>query len=167
MIDKEANRLDEAVFIDPSESLPKIDLIKEILVIAFTDEKILMVTKENQGPRFPEILFEQHEALEKTVRREIYNQTGALIKNSRLLGTLTFKSEIQQENTYIPIYIGQITAIENTVLMPKTIRRKLLDIEDCYTELKDEYWTKIKDYLFYHAFKLFQALKHNGGEYYD
>lgn len=156
-----------AIYINPSASLPPNQFINNVMVIAFIDNKILMIQdQDDKDLKFPEFAFDHNESIEKTLRREVYNQTGALIRDSSLLGTLTFVSKIRRYNCYIPLYIGNIMTIENTALMPKTLHRKVLDIEESFRELKAGYWSKIKAYLFYHAYKLSQAMnKQNGGKY--
>tara|TARA_Y100000031_G_C8200997_1_gene376193 strand:- start:81 stop:320 length:240 start_codon:yes stop_codon:yes gene_type:complete len=77
---KESDNVPIAVYINPRETLPGLDLIKQVIVLAFTDDKLLMIENHNEKrPKLPEITFDTNESLDKTVRREIYAQTGSLI----------------------------------------------------------------------------------------
>ncbi len=149
------NIINPFVYIKHDDSLPSLETISEILVVPFFDKKILMIEEEDSDHhRFPAIRLEQAESLEKTVRREVYAQTGALVKQSGLLGILKFIDPLDSSNcNNIPIYVAQVYRIENTPLIPATYHRKLNALKSVMEELIQPYWKRIREYLLYHSYK--------------
>jgi len=140
------------VYIELSDSLVEKELIEEILIVSFLGEKMLLVRK-GKVHRFPLIKLEQGESIEKTVRRELYYQTGALLKTGQLLGLLRFGDE-----QVVPIYVGLISHLEKPVLK-NDFRKRVCDIDVAYEKLTQDYWQKTKSFLFYHAYKLAKQIE--------
>ena len=143
-------------WIEISDTLDKHDPIVDILVMAFHDGELLLL-KSALGHRFPRARFEDREAMNKTVRREVYEQTGAFLKESRLLGLLKAE-DTRGESSQTPIYVGLVHNVESPVL--KDVGRRVFhDPDDAFKLLDPEEWKRTRGVLFYHAFRLHQDME--------
>lgn len=126
------------------------------MFVGFYQGHVLLIREEGEYS-LPKVSFESSESLEKTVRREVYSQTGALVETSELFGILKIiKPYHPLVYVNVPIYVGNIYGIESC---PAKKQRHLISIDSVCESLKQPYFQKIKGYLLYHAYKLSCHLK--------
>lgn len=140
------------VYIELSNVLHDLSIVEQVMVFCFFEDKVILQEKDMKW-RFPEARFDRAEALEKTVRRELYEQTGALLKHGEMLGLMHFDS-----STSIPIYVGTAYPVETPVLRTDW-QPRITELDDAYKMLKEPYRKKTKAFLFYHAHKRFKELE--------
>lgn len=147
-------------YIELSHNLDRTDRVDEILIMSFYQDKLLLM-KKGKTFRFPIATFEPGESLEKTVRRDLYERTGALLRTGKLLGLLRFEHanpRLSNKDKEIPIYVCTIYHFESPVLKNE-YKKHLCDIGSAYQKLRQPYWEKVKAYLFYHAYKLYREME--------
>lgn len=139
-------------YIELTQDLPR-PLPLEALVWCFTQDHVLM-TKHEGHATLPRARVEPQEALAKTVRRETYYTTGALLRHAEMLGVFWFKDS--KTTTPVAVYLGIIERFEKPVLKNG---KTLTHITQLSRALREWYWTRTLQYLTYHAWKQHQRLK--------
>lgn len=141
-------------YLELSDSLDDREQVDEILILAYLGDELLMLRK-NRETTLPRARFEREEAIEKTVRRALYEQTGAFLRKSKLLGLLRIEED--QSEKELPVYVGIVNHIESPVLHDAG-RKRLCNSHEARRQLADPEWEKTKDFMFYHAWKMKERL---------
>ena len=116
-----------------SSQLPLRELVNAALVLAFEGEQLLMTELVKRGWDIPGGHVEQGEQLEETARREIREETGALLgplhllgyQRLRLLGTKLDGYRYPYPESYQIFYHAQIIALPDFLPTEETRGRAL------------------------------------------
>lgn len=111
--------------------------------------------------RLPLAKFDAAEPLEQTVRRDLYAQTGALLKRSQQLGILHFEHADPSKrhlDRHVPIYIGVIYELESPILHSPE-QRELVSFDEASQRLRQDYLRKVKAFLFSQALNHIYEMK--------
>jgi len=141
--------------LDITDNLGPTESIEHVIVLAFHEDDLLLLN--DKVDRFPVASFERGERIAKTVLRELYAQTGALLQRCGLLGLLRFNG--MEARRTVPVYVGLVQQLETPVLS-SIAERNFCDIDVAFRLLRQDYLREVKSRLFYHAFKMFKHLKH-------
>lgn len=127
-----------------SSCLPSRASLEDVVVVAIYRDKVVLV-----GNDFPRVAFNPREPLSKTVRRELFEQTGAFLNKSAMLGSVKLGED------EIPVYVGLVHHMEGPVLKRG---RQVFRTEDAFWKLSPE-WRPVRSALFYYAFEMVKRLR--------
>lgn len=149
--------MNEKVYIELTNVLPERYKIEKAIAVCFFKDDIVIVDSHTNGMKFPTVQLEQSEAPERTVRREVYSLTGALLRETVLLGVMHVLTDGKKES--VAVYVGDVVALEDTPLIPANYHRSLMNTEDVYRWLSRSQYEPVRDYLLYHAYEKFKRIR--------
>ena len=101
--------LESEMFIVKDEQIPPIELIVTVHTLCFKEDKILMALVDDRGWDFPGGHIEPGESLEEALIREIYEETGASIKNTKPVAHLKLNVLSQKPHNWnYPYPVGYL-----------------------------------------------------------
>lgn len=118
---------------DLCTNLDDVQRVRDVLLLGRWHGRWLLLRDEH-GWRLPSTRFEPSERLERTVRRGLYEQTGGLLAQGRMLGLLDDGSH------HVPLYVCALYGVETPVrhagqLVP-------CDIDVASRLLRDQAWMR-------------------------
>ena len=126
--------------------IPKRDLITSVFVFAFLGDQILFTKHRDRGWDIPGGHIERNETPEDALKREVYEETCAKLKNIRAFGY--FKIVLSEFNpailnypfpeSYLLLYIGHVDSLDPFVAEYETQARKFFPP----AETKNMFWVK-------------------------
>ncbi|HYK72744.1 MAG TPA: nucleoside triphosphatase YtkD [Pseudoneobacillus sp.] len=97
-------------FFDETEEIN--DAIKHVLIICKFKEKWLLTNHKSRGWEFPGGKVEKGETLEEAANREVWEETGAILKNLTTIGT--YKVYDAKGTFSKKVFFGVVDHIEST-----------------------------------------------------
>ena len=104
-----------------SNTLPPLKLITAVFVLAFKDDSILLTNIRSRGWDIPGGHIETGESPEEAIQREVYEETGAILKTVELLGYMHLRIlapkpqgySYPYPESYMILYWGTISGLED------------------------------------------------------
>jgi 8-oxo-dGTP diphosphatase len=135
---------------------PKRDLIVAVFVYAFLGDQILFTKDPNRGWEPPGGHLEKNEDLENGLKREVYEETCAKLKNIQIIGY--FRIILSESKpmildypfpeSYILLYTGHVDSLDPFVAEYETKNRKLFPPEEAIELLWIKRYRAIYDLAF-------------------
>jgi 8-oxo-dGTP diphosphatase len=134
---------------------------KHVLVITQNGEDWVLTNHKKRGLEFPGGKMEAGETLEEAARREVYEETGAVL--SELLRLGEYRVEDQSGNFVKAVFWGRVNHIDKKTDYHETRGPAIIKGDILMLRFGAEYSFIMKDEVIAECFKKMEQLKKNSG----
>jgi 8-oxo-dGTP diphosphatase len=115
-----------------------------VFALVLQDEQVLLTDIPPHGWRVPGGHVEEGETLVKAVKREVFEETGALVRDIQFLGSLIVEPD-SVAPTHAPVFVAELDVLLPLPSFTESRGRRFASIEEIPNLLND-FWTAICEY---------------------
>jgi nucleoside triphosphatase YtkD len=115
-----------------------------VFALVLHDKQVLLTDVPPHGWRVPGGHVEPGESLVKAVKREVFEETGALVRDIQFLGSLIVEPD-SVAPTHAPVFVAELSALLPLPSFSEARDRCFASIEEIPT-LLNGFWTAICEY---------------------